>query len=108
MDANITERQVRCLWKLGRFWGREIVCPQFTNAKAFVLSLVCVETSERFLTYNLYPIIPRGVINCIWGLSVTTLFFETVGMIYRMICYHHAYYAICSTDCEQCRGEKNE
>ena len=109
MDANITQKEARCLWKLGGFWCREIACPQFTNAKAFVLSLICIDVSEKVLTLNLYPTIPRGVITCFWYLSFSTFFFETVGMMRRILCHHEQYYTICSSaDADQCVAEKDE
>ena len=108
MDANITQKEARCLWKLGGFWCREIACPQFTNAKAFALSLICINASEKMLTLNLCPMIPRGVITCLWYLSTSAFFFETVGMMHQNICNHEQYYAVCSSDCQQCVAEKKE
>ena len=91
VDSSITRIQIRCFSTLLRFFGREMKCPDFTNAKAFSISALGTYASSVILDKELFLFIPRPVINTAFWLSFGAMSFEMSGLIIRIV-NHYFYY----------------
>ena len=93
VDRSFTITNMTCMWYLLKFWGRELVCPYFTNVKGFFLSIAgFVITSyalqSAFMSEHYYCSYIRSlVIVPMWFFSIASCALETLAMIARYI-YH--------------------
>ena len=95
-DASVTQRQVRCLWKLLQFFGRELRCPELTNAKAFLASVIGCKCFHVIITRDYFAWIPWPLLSGAFCLSFATMAFESYGIVRRSVGHYCFYFSNCS------------
>lgn len=94
-DDSLTHRHAKCLLKLFKFFGQELLCPQMTNVKALVLGSTGVVLS------GIIPIsdglhLPTNVCHTtiifIRTISWLTMFLETFKLISRIRMHYSIYF----------------
>jgi len=95
MDTSITQKHSRCLWKYIQFLGQELVCPEFTNAKAFVLSFDVFVLADYILSTDRFLFIPRPVFLMTLALSGITTVLECYGLGVRLSEIYDVYWPSC-------------
>ena len=101
MDKSLTPIHVCYIWKLGKYFGQELICCQMTNIKAWFLSLGGMTTCA-YLLHNC-NFCPR-LFEAGYVLSGTSFFLETTGVLFRAydiyVTHMHAFSLNCC--CEAC------
>lgn len=113
MDRSLTAWHMRYLWSVGKFYCNELFCRNFTNAKAFVLSGVGVfgfSYASEYCPPNFVYIFDIAYL-----LSLSGLFFESVGILVRSVDYYvnylhdsHKCYTFTCAVCEARRQKLKE
>ena len=91
MDESFTAKHVRCLWKFSQFTMRELMCPHFTNAKAFALAAFGGYLSYKLIRENSFPM-TKNVLRFVWLSSVTLLISEGFGLFCRLGYFYEHYF----------------
>ena len=94
-DASVTQIQVRCAWKLLQFFGRELKCPQLTNAKVFLVSIASLRCFNLIVTNDYFLWIPTPLKNGAFCLSLATTFFESYGIVCHVVSHYSFYFSNC-------------
>lgn len=93
-DDSLTHRHVKCLFKLFKFFGQELICPQMTNVKALALAssgiMLCA-----IIPYSDGLHLPAHILNtsvvCVRTISWLTLFLDSFKLFSR-IRFHYSVY----------------
>ena len=93
VDASLTQIQVRCLWNLLRFLGREVTCREFTNAKAFLIGTVGTIASNFISRNELFLWMPRSIVHGSFWLFYGSTCLEMYGILMRVTNHYYFYFS---------------
>ena len=99
VDESFTVAHVTCFWRLFKFWGRELVCPYFTNVKGFFLSiggfvLSSYVLQSAFMTEHCYCSYIRSLVFVpMLCFSTASCALETLAMIARYIWHYDQFFS---------------
>ena len=90
-DHSLIQRHAACLFELFHFWGREFLCPRFTNIKGLALGLTGICVTRLIPTCDIFYM-PSSIVSfcivTIRSISRVTVFLEGFGL-FRRILYHY-------------------
>ena len=94
MDDSNSLKHFVCIWKLCKFYGKEILCWKFTSGKAFLLSITGLRFSTLAMSnrHGILLLVPPGIAHGIWWLSMTTFCMEVWDILHRVIFHYKVYF----------------
>ena len=101
MDESISAKHVRCWWSFNKFCVRELICPQFTNTKAFALGVTGLQLSS-FAMKNGSLMVSNFISPFAWWISLTVIVVESFGLLSRLFSFYEIYFS--SQPCNLCRN----
>ena len=109
MDDSIAYFHFQCARLLFRFFGRELICPKFTNVKGFLLSMVGVGATSYMIKNGIYAWIPGLVIglNALWCFSSVSFVLESYGIATRIVHHYNIFFSCIELDPHCCRCKCN-
>ena len=93
VDHSIAHKHSRCLWSLTKFFARELVCPQFTNVKAFALGWFGMEATCYIMRNRIATPWTDVIVPLVWLISAVTVCLEGFGIVRRIYYHYEVFFA---------------